>query len=88
MHQAEQVEGNHKQHAEQDRNQHNRGRKSLHACNISEHDGTWPHTATAPERAARDPNTPQRRPVQAGIAAYLSSYDLPIANLQLCDTRI
>jgi hypothetical protein len=78
MHQAEQVEGNHEQHAEQNRNQHNRGRKSLHACNITEHDGTRPRTPTiSPERAAQDPNTPQRQPVQARIAAYLSSYLRP-----------
>ena len=39
--QAEQVEGNHEQDAEQDRNQHGRGRKSLHTRNITEPDGIW-----------------------------------------------
>jgi hypothetical protein len=34
VHQAEQVEGNQEQDAEQDRNQHDRGRKSRH---IQEH---------------------------------------------------
>jgi hypothetical protein len=39
-HQAEQVEGNHEQDAEQDRNQHDRGCNPLHVRNITEPDGT------------------------------------------------
>jgi len=41
VHQAEQVEGNQEQDAEQDRNQHDRGRKARHTRNVTGLDGTW-----------------------------------------------
>lgn len=39
-HQAEQVEGHNEQDAEQDRDQHERGRKSVHTRDITGLDGT------------------------------------------------
>ena len=47
VHQAEQVEGNQEQDAEQDRDQYDKGRKSLHTQDITGLDGTCPGTPGA-----------------------------------------
>jgi hypothetical protein len=51
--QAEQVEGNHEQDAEQDRNHHDPGRESLHTGNITGLDGTWLGSRAHGQRARR-----------------------------------